>query len=156
LNFTRGYTFSFVFFLQFLLTSFLLISTKYLINLFMFSAFFWGVIFCTPCLPSTVIKDVVKVFVIYVHATLSNGCVVHAFISMETNTRWKIAMCDVRNFLVRSNIGRKRDNNIKSNTRKEVHHNINSNYIPCIILLITVIFGRWFLVRWTSRNLFVI
>ena len=87
-----------------------------------------------------IIKDVVKVFAIYVHVTLSNGCVVHDFI-METNTRWKIAMCDVRNCLVRSNIGRKRDNNTKSKIRKEVHHNINSNYIICIILLITVIFG---------------
>jgi hypothetical protein len=65
-------------------------------------------------------------------------------------------MCDVRNFLVRSNIGRKRDNNTKSKIRKKIHLSINSNYIPYIILLITMIFGRWFLVRWTSTNLFVI
>ena len=40
MNVTSGYTFSFVFCLQFLLTSFLLISTKYLINLFIYSIFF--------------------------------------------------------------------------------------------------------------------
>ena len=34
-----------VFCLHFLLTSFLLILTKYLINLFIFSAFFWGIVF---------------------------------------------------------------------------------------------------------------
>ena len=100
-------------------------------------------------------KDVIKVFAIYVHATLSNRCVVHVFI-METNTRWKIAMCDIINFLVRNNIGRKHDNNTKSKIRKEVHLSINSNYIPCTLLLIAVIFGRWFLVQWTSTNLFLI
>jgi hypothetical protein len=57
---------------------------------------------------------------------LSNGCVVQAFI-MDTNTRWKIVMCDVRKFLVRNNIGQKRDNDNKSKIRKEVHLSINSN-----------------------------
>ena len=42
------------FFLRFMLTSFLLILTKYLINLFIYSAFFWGIILCRPCLPGTV------------------------------------------------------------------------------------------------------
>jgi hypothetical protein len=32
-----------------------LISTKYLINLFIYSAFFWGIIFCRPCHPGTVV-----------------------------------------------------------------------------------------------------
>ena len=56
MNFTNGYTFSFVFCLQFLLTSFLLISTKYLTNLIIYSAFFWGIIFYRPCFPGTVVS----------------------------------------------------------------------------------------------------
>ena len=48
-----------------------------------------------------VTEDVIKVFALYVHATLSNGCVVHASI-MGTCTRWKITKCDVINFMVRS------------------------------------------------------
>ena len=71
----------------------------------------------------------------------SNGCVVHAFI-METNPRWQIAMCDVINFLVKINFGRKRDNNTKSKIRKDVHLNNISNYIPCILLLIVVNFKK--------------
>jgi hypothetical protein len=57
---------------------------------------------------------------IYVHATLSNGCVVHASV-IGTSTRWKLKNCDVINFLVGSSLGRKRDNSTKSRVRKEVH-----------------------------------
>jgi hypothetical protein len=49
-------------------------------------------------------KDIIEVFAIYVHATLSNGCAVHAFI-IRTITRWKISKCDVVKFLVGGKLG---------------------------------------------------
>ena len=97
-------------------------------------------------------KDVIEVFAIYVHATLSNECDIHASI-MGASTRWKITKCDVVNFLVRSSLGRKHDNSTKSRVRKEVHHGNNSNYISCTLPLISVIFGGCLT---TSTNLFAI
>lgn len=86
------------------------------------------------------------------HATLTNRCVVHASI-MGTSTRWKITKYDVISFLVRSSFGQKRDNNTKTRVRKDVLPGNNSNYIPCTLPLIAVIFGRCFT---TLTNLFVI
>ena len=83
-------------------------------------------------------ENVIEVFVVYVHATLSNGCAIHASI-MGTSTRWKITKCDVINFLIRSNLGRKRENITKSKVRKEVHPNNNFSYIPCTLLVIAMI-----------------
>ena len=37
--------------------------------------------------------DVIKVFVVYIHVTFSNGCVVHASI-MGPNTKWKFTKCE--------------------------------------------------------------
>ena len=99
-----------------------------------------------------VTEIVIEVFAIYVHATLSNGCAVHASI-MGTNTRWKTTKCDVTNFLFRSSLGQKRNNNTKSRIRKEVHPGNNSSYIPCTLPLIAVIFGGCLT---TSTNLFAI
>jgi len=49
-----------------------------------------------------VTKDVIKMFAVYVYATLSNGGIVHTSI-METSTRWKIGKCNIINLLVRFN-----------------------------------------------------
>jgi hypothetical protein len=44
-------------------------------------------------------EDIIKVFVVHVHAMFSSGCAVHA-LKMGKNTRWKITKYDVMNFLV--------------------------------------------------------
>ena len=45
---------------------------------------------------------------------------------MGTNTRWKITKSVVINFIIKNNIGRKRDNNTKFKARKEIHLGNNS------------------------------
>ena len=80
-----------------------------------------------------------EVFAIYVHATFSNGCVVHVSI-IGINTRWKF--CNVINFIVKSSFERKHDDNTKPKVKNEVHTGNNISYIPCTLPLIAVIFGR--------------
>ena len=93
-------------------------------------------------------ENVIEVFVVYVHATLSNGCAIHASI-MGTSTRWKITKCNVINFLVKGSLEWKCDNSTKFRVRKKVHPDNNSNYIPCTLPLIAVIFNGALQVRWT-------
>jgi hypothetical protein len=70
-----------------------------------------------------VMKDVIKMFAVFIHATLSNGSPVHTSI-MGTSTWWKIAECDVINLMVRFNTRRKCNNSTKSRVRKDVYPKI--------------------------------
>jgi len=99
-----------------------------------------------------VTKDVIKIFAVYVHATLSNGGPVHTSI-METSTRWKIGKCDVINLLLRFSSKQKCNNSTKSKIRKEVLPSNTCYNIPCTLPLIAVIFGRCLT---TSTNLLAI
>ena len=75
---------SFVFCLRFLLTSYVLISTKYLIILFIYSTFPWSIIFCRLCLPNTVhLVALLHTNVAYTHK--GSGM---TFTSMPNNQRF--------------------------------------------------------------------